>query len=131
MINKVVLMGRLVKDPELRYTNEGTPVCNFRIAIDNNYGAEKTTDFINVVAWNKTAEFISKYFSKGKMIIVCGRITSRSWEGSDGKKNYVTEVVASEVNFGETKTNAESENNTATDNEAFTEIDGTPDNLPF
>ncbi len=131
MINKCILMGRLTKDPELRHINDGTPVCSFRLAIDNNYGAEKTTDFINVVAWNKTAEFISKYFSKGKMIIVCGRISTRSWEGSDGKKNYATEVVASEVNFGETKSNAESANNTPPDDGEFAELTGTPDDLQF
>lgn len=103
MINKAILMGRLTRDPELRHTGTGTPVCSFSIAIDNGYGENRQTDFINCVAWNKTAEFVSNYFSKGKMIIVIGRISTRSWEGQDGKKNYVTEVVASEVSFGESK----------------------------
>ncbi len=103
MINKAILMGRLTRDPELRHTGTGTPVCSFTIAIDNGYGENRQTDFINCVAWNKTAEFVSKYFSKGRMIIVSGRISTRSWEGQDGKKNYVTEVVASEVTFGEAK----------------------------
>lgn len=103
MINKVILMGRLTRDPELRHTGTGTPVCSFSIAIDNGYGENKQTDFINCVAWNKTAEFVSNYFQQGKMIIVIGRISTRSWEGQDGKKNYVTEVVASEVSFGESK----------------------------
>lgn len=103
MINKVILMGRLTKDPELRHTGNQTPVCAFSVAVDNGYGENKHTDFINCVAWNKTAEFVSKYFTKGKMIIVIGRISARSWEGQDGKRNYATEVVASEVSFGESK----------------------------
>lgn len=103
MINKAILMGRLTRDPELRHTGTGTPVCSFSIAIDNGYGENRQTDFINCVAWNKTAEFVSNYFSKGKMIIVIGRISTRSWEGQDGKRNYATEVVASEVSFGESK----------------------------
>lgn len=103
MINKVILMGRLTRDPELRHTGAGTPVCSFSIAVDNGFGERRQTDFINIVAWNKTAEFVSNYFEKGKMIIVIGRIATRTWEGQDGKKNYATEVVASEVSFGETK----------------------------
>ena len=107
MINKAILMGRLTRDPELRHTGTGTPVCSFSIAIDNGYGENRQTDFINCVAWNKTAEFVSNYFSKGKMIIVIGRISTRSWEGQDGKRNYTTEVVASEVSFGESKRSQE------------------------
>lgn len=107
MINKAILMGRLTKDPEIRHTSSGTPVCSFSIAINNGYGENQTTDFINCVAWNKQAEFIERNFSKGKMIIVVGRIQTRSWEGSDGKKNYVTEVIASEVSFGESKRSSE------------------------
>ena len=107
MINKAILMGRLTRDPELRHTGSGTPVCSFSIAIDNGYGDNRTTDFINCVAWNKTAEFVEKYFTKGRMIIVVGRIQTRTWEGQDGKKNYATEVVASEVSFGESKRNAD------------------------
>ena len=103
MINKAILMGRLTRDPELRHTNSGTAVCSFSIAINNGFGENTQTDFINCVAWNKTAEFVSKYFSKGKMIIVIGRISTRSWDGPDGKKNYATEVVANEVAFGESK----------------------------
>ncbi|MDO4744083.1 MAG: single-stranded DNA-binding protein [Clostridia bacterium] len=103
MINKAILMGRLTRNPELRHTGSGTPVCSFSIAIDNGYGDNRSTDFINCVAWNKTAEFVEKYFTKGRMIIVVGRIQTRTWEGQDGKKNYVTEVVANEVSFGESK----------------------------
>ncbi|MEE1049547.1 MAG: single-stranded DNA-binding protein [Clostridia bacterium] len=103
MINKAILMGRLTRDPELRHTGTGTPVCSFSIAIDNGYGENRQTDFINCVAWNKTAEFVSNYFTKGRMIIVIGRISTRSWEGQDGKRNYTTEVIANEVSFGESK----------------------------
>lgn len=108
MINKAILMGRLTRDPELRHTGTGTPVCSFSIAIDNGYGENRQTDFINCVAWNKTAEFVSNYFQKGRMIIVIGRIQTRTWEGQDGKKNYATEVVASEVSFGESKRSQDS-----------------------
>lgn len=103
MINKVILMGRLTKDPELRYTGTQKPVCSFTVAVNNGHGEEKHTDFINCVAWNKTAEFISKYFAKGKMIILAGRIGTRAWDGADGKKRYASEVVVSEAAFGESK----------------------------
>ena len=103
MINKVILMGRLTKAPELRHTSAGTPVVSFSIAIDNGYGENRQIDFVNCVAWNKTAEFVSNYFEKGSMIIVIGRIATRTWEDQSGKKRYATEVVAGEVNFGESK----------------------------
>lgn len=126
MINKVILMGRLTKDPELRRTGNQTPVCTFSIAVDNGYGENKHTDFINCVAWNKTAEFVSNYFTKGKMIIVIGRISTRSWETQDGKKAYATEVTASEVSFGESK----SENPSAAKDD-FTPLDEADDDLPW
>lgn len=107
MINKVILMGRLTRDPELRHTGSGTAVASFTVAVDDGYGDNRTTSFINCVAWSKTAEFVCNYFNKGKMIIVIGRIQTRTWDGQDGKRNYVTEVVASEVSFGETKKNSE------------------------
>ncbi|MDO5586786.1 MAG: single-stranded DNA-binding protein, partial [Clostridia bacterium] len=97
MINKVILMGRLTRDPEMRHTNSGTPATTFSIAINSGYGENQRTDFVNCLAWNKTAEFVTKYFTKGKMIIVIGRITTRSWETQDGKRAYATEVVAKEV----------------------------------
>lgn len=126
MINRVILMGRLTKDPELRRTGNQTPVCTFSIAVDNGYGENKHTDFINCVAWNKTAEFVSKYFTKGKMIIVIGRISTRSWETQDGKKAYATEVIVSEVSFGESK----SENPSAAKDD-FTPLDEADDDLPW
>lgn len=133
MINKVILMGRLTRDPEMRHTNSGTPVTTFSIAIDNGYGDNQRTDFVNCLAWNKTAEFVTKYFTKGKMIIVIGRITTRSWETQDGKRAYATEVVAQEVNFGESKSSQQ----TATqppmqdDDDDFTPLDEEDDDLPF
>lgn len=135
MINKVILMGRLTRDPEMRHTNSGTPVTTFSIAIDNGYGDNKRTDFVNCIAWNKTAEFVTKYFTKGKMIIVIGRITTRSWETQDGKRAYATEVVANEVNFGETKSSQLNTHQTAAqqpmqDDDDFTPLDE-DDDLPF
>ena len=133
MINKAILMGRLTRDPELRHTGTGTPVCSFTVAIDNGYGENRQTDFINCVAWNKTAEFVDKYFSKGKLIALIGRITTRSWEGQDGKKNYSTEVVVSEVSFcGDTKKeeNTAGSETTAVDEDGFTAM-GEPGDLLF
>ena len=99
MINKVILMGRLTRDPEVRHTSTGKAVCSFSIAIDNGYGENRQTDFINCVAWQNQAEFLGRYFTKGMMVIVAGRISTRTWEGQDGKKNYVTEVIAHEIEF--------------------------------
>lgn len=107
MINKVILMGRLTRDPELRHTGTGRAVCNFSIAVDSGYGDNRQTDFINCVAWQNQAEFLGKYFTKGMLVIVAGRISTRTWEGQDGRKNYVTEVVANEISFGETKKSRE------------------------
>ena len=137
MINKVILMGRLTRDPELRHTGKGTPVTTFSIAIDNGYGDNKRTDFVNCLAWNKTAEFVTKYFTKGKMIIVIGRITTRSWETQDGKRAYATEVIANEVNFGESKTSPQlnipqtaAQPPMQDDDDDFTPLDE-DDDLPF
>ncbi|MEG2381218.1 MAG: single-stranded DNA-binding protein [Oscillospiraceae bacterium] len=126
MINKAILMGRLTKDPELRHTGTGTPVCSFSIAIDDGYGENKRVEFINCVAWSKTAEFVDKYFEKGKMIIVIGRIQTRTWEGADGKKNYSTEVVANEVSFGESK-RAQAEGGTYNSQSAYSAPQSRPE----
>ncbi len=133
MINKVILMGRLTRDPEMRHTNSGTPVTTFSIAINSGYGENQRTDFVNCLAWNKTAEFVTKHFTKGKMIVIAdGRISTRSWETQDGKRAYATEVVAKEVSFGETKSSQQ----TATqqpmqdDDDDFTPLDE-DDDLPF
>ena len=101
MINNVILMGRLVADPELRTTNSGKSVANFRIAVDRSYskGNDKQADFITIVAWESTADFISKYFSKGSMIALRGEIQTRNYEDNNGNKRTAFEVVAREVSF--------------------------------
>jgi len=102
-MNKAFLVGRLTKDPELNYTNNNTAVCNFTLAINRRFSEE--TDFIPIVAWSNTAEFCSKYFTKGRKVIVIGRIQVRSWEDNTGNKRYTTEVVAEEVDFADSKRN--------------------------
>ena len=102
-MNRAVLLGRLTKDPEIRYTQNNKAVASFTIAINRRFNKDET-DFINCVAWDKTAEFISKYFGKGNMIAVVGRIQTRNYENNEGKKVYVTEVVVDEAYFtGEKK----------------------------
>ena len=107
MLNHIVLMGRLTRDPELRYTQSQTPVASFRIAVDRDFGgrdgAERQTDFIDVVAWRSTAEFVSKYFTKGSMAVVSGRLQMRDWTDRDGNKRTSAEVVADNVYFGDSK----------------------------
>lgn len=107
MLNHIVLMGRLVRDPELRYTQSQTPVTSFRMAVDRDYqprdGGERQTDFIDVVAWRATGEFVSKYFQKGSMAVVSGRLQMREWTDRDGNKRVSAEVVADNVYFGEAK----------------------------
>lgn len=112
--NKVILMGRLVADPELKQTNGGVSVANFTIAVDRKYnkGEEKQADFINIIAWRQTAEFICKHFTKGSAILVEGELQTRSWTDQQGNKRYATEVVAHEVTFCESKKNSET-NDTA------------------
>ena len=110
--NKVILMGRLTADPELKQTQSGTAVVSFNLAVDRRYNKdeEKKCDFITVVAWKQTAEFICKYFKKGSAILLCGELQTRSWEDNNGNKRYATEVVANEVSFCEGKNNSEGNN---------------------
>ena len=100
-MNKVFLIGRLSRDPELRHTNSGMAVCQINVAISRRVGAgrEPETDFINVVVWDKQAENVSKYLAKGRQVAVEGRIQTRSYDNNEGKKTYVTEVVATNVEF--------------------------------
>lgn len=109
MINKAILMGRLTADPELRQTPSGTSVCTFTVAVNRPYRADKEqqADFIEVVAWKGAAEFVSRYFSKGKMIIVEGSIQTRGYEDRNGNKRKAVEVVANNVQFGESKPKAD------------------------
>lgn len=102
MLNVVALMGRLVADPELKTTQSGNSVCTFRVAVDRSYvsqGEERQADFITVTAWRKTAEFVSKYFQKGSMISVQGRLETRQYQGKNGNNRTATEVLAAEVGF--------------------------------
>ncbi|MGI6029037.1 MAG: single-stranded DNA-binding protein [Candidatus Heteroscillospira sp.] len=107
MLNHITLMGRLTRDPELRYTQSGTPVASFSLAVDRDFGSrdggERQTDFIDIVAWRQTAEFVSKYFAKGRMAVVCGRLQIRDWQDRDGNKRRSAEVVADNVYFGDSK----------------------------
>jgi len=111
MLNKVILMGRFTRDPELRSTPQGISTCSFSIAVDRNFvrqGEERKADFINCVAWRQTAEFISKYFKKGSMVALEGSIQTRSWDDQDGKKRYATDVVVNQVYFAESKRDSQS-----------------------
>jgi len=104
MLNHIVLMGRLTRDPELRRTPNGTPVASFTLAVDRDFaGNDKQTDFIDIVAWRHTAEFVSKYFSKGQMAAVSGRLQIRDWTDKDGGKRRTAEVVAENVYFADSK----------------------------
>lgn len=105
MLNRVVLMGRLAAEPELRQTPNGVSVVAFRIAVNRTYNRE-LTDWIDIVAWRQQAEFVSKYFNKGSMIIVEGSLQSRTYDDKQGNKRYVTEVVADQVHFAESKNQA-------------------------
>ncbi len=106
MLNKIVIMGRMTRDPELKRTQSGTAVTSFTLAVDRDFkkqNGEKETDFIDVTVWRGTAEFVSKYFSKGSMAIVEGRLQVRNWVDKDGGKRKTAEVVADNVYFGDTK----------------------------
>ena len=106
MLNKIILMGRLTRDPELRRTQSGTAVTSFSLAVDRDFksqNGEKETDFIDVVAWRSTAEFVSKYFTKGRMAVVEGRLQIRDWTDRDGGKRRSAEVIADNVYFGDSK----------------------------
>ena len=108
MLNQIIIMGRLTRDPELRYTPNQVPVCSFRIACDRDFPKSKDsneheTDFVDVVAWRGTGEFVSKYFAKGRMVIVKGRLQIRPWTDQEGNKRSTTEIVADGVYFGDSK----------------------------
>ncbi|MEA4832072.1 MAG: single-stranded DNA-binding protein [Oscillospiraceae bacterium] len=141
--NKVILIGNLVSDPELKQTNSGIPVTSFSIAVSRRFakqGDPVQADFINIVAWRSTAEFITKYFTKGKSILVCGSLQSRTWTDQSGQKRYSTEVVAEEVSFVEKKADnaaggainnsAPSPYSSSPKDVAFEEM-STDDDLPF
>lgn len=114
MLNKVVIMGRLGKDPELRRTQSGTAVASFSLACDRDFKdkqtGERATDWIDIVAWGPTGEFVSRYFTKGRVAVVEGRLQRREWTDKEGNKRYTVEVVANQVYFGDSK-NSDSTSN--------------------
>ena len=107
MLNHIIIMGRLTRDPELRRTGSGVAVASFTLAVDRDFspkdGGERETDFIDCVAWRQTGEFVSKYFTKGRMAVVSGRLQIRSWNDKDGNKRRTAEIVADNVYFGDSK----------------------------
>ena len=114
MLNHITVMGRLTKDVELRRTNSGVAVASFTVAVDRDFAdkqsGEKETDFIDCVAWRQTGEFVSKYFSKGRMAVVSGRLQIRSWTDKDGNKRRNAEIVADNVYFGDSKSDTQNQN---------------------
>ncbi|NLH01593.1 MAG: single-stranded DNA-binding protein [Clostridiales bacterium] len=146
MLNHITLMGRLTRDPELRYTPSQTPVASFTLAVDRDFASkesgEKQTDFIDCVAWRQTGEFVSKFFSKGSMAVVSGRLQIRDWLDKDGNKRRSAEVVAENVYFGESKRRESSDtgyneipssHSSGGDfkGSAFSELDDGDGDLPF
>ena len=147
MLNHIVLMGRLTRDPELRYTQSQIPVASFRLAVDRDFGGrdggERQTDFIDIVAWRSTAEFVSKYFTKGSMAAVSGRLQIREWTDREGGKRTTAEVVADNVYFGESKRRDGGDtsrrrrgsyggyDNVPQGGSAFSELDDDDGDLPF
>ena len=146
MLNHIVIMGRLTRDPELRYTGSNIPVASFALAVDRDFGKdERQTDFINCVAWRQTGEFVSKYFQKGSMAVVSGRLQIRDYTDRDGNKRTAAEVVAENVYFGESKRRDDGESrqgsypapsragfdSAKTKDSSFQEIDESDGDLPF
>lgn len=139
MLNKIILMGRLTRNPELRNTASGTSVASFTLAVDRDFksqGGEKETDFIDIVAWRNTADFVSKYFSKGRMAVVEGRLQIRSWTDKDGNKRKNAEVIADNVYFGDSKKSdsdgfASYDSQPEVTSNSFAEIDDSDGDLPF
>lgn len=121
-LNKVILMGHMTADPELKQTTSGISVCSFSIGVNRRYSkadqGQQSVDFINIVAWRQQADFVSRYFKKGSSIVVCGSIQTRNWTDNNGQKRYVTEVVADEVSFGAPA--ASSQNNSERAGQSYT-----------
>jgi single-strand DNA-binding protein len=141
MLNKIIVMGRLTRDPELRRTGNGTAVASFTLAVDRDFAdkqsGEKETDFIDCVAWKQTGEFVSNYFSKGRMAVVSGRLQIRGWTDKDGNKRKTAEIVADNVYFGDSKSEQQSNTTTptfttpSTPSSDFAMLEDDDANLPF
>ena len=123
MLNHITIMGRLTRDPELRYTQSQTPVASFTLAVDRDYGGrdggERQTDFIDCVAWRQTAEFVSKYFQKGRMAVVSGRLQSRKWQDRDGNNRTSWEVNVDNIYFGDSRRDGDSGRNDTYSNNSY------------
>ena len=133
-MNKTILIGRLTADPELKTTPSGVSVCSFTIAVDRRFvkeGEERKADFVNCVAWRQTAEFISKYFSKGRMLGLIGSIQTRTWTDSDEKKRFATEVLVEEAYFTESKGNNSGASEPVASDFTSTATVASDDDLPF
>ena len=140
MLNQIFIMGRLTRDPELRHTASGTPVASFTVAVDRDFktkDGEKETDFIDVVAWRSSAEFVSKHFRKGRMAVVSGRLQMRKWTDKEGNNRVSAEVVAENIYFGDSKKDDSASYGNASpfpaavQEQAFAEIEEDGDTLPF
>lgn len=139
MLNHISIMGRLTRDPELRYTQNDLPVASFTLAVDRDFksgSGEKETDFINCVAWRNTAEFVGKYFTKGSAAIVAGRLQIRSYTDKDNNKRTAAEVVADNVYFAESKSNTSVQAPAAPtyssiDSDGFVPLNDGNDDVPF
>mgnify|MGYP000690558393 FL=1 len=133
MLNKIFLMGRLTRDPELRRTGSGLAVASFSLAVDRDFksqSGEKETDFIDIVAWRNTAEFVSKYFTKGRMAVVEGRLQIRDWTDKEGNKRRSSEVVADSIYFGDSKKDTGMPAQSYSNNGSFSEVEDDGE-LPF
>lgn len=138
-MNKVILMGRLTKDPEVRYTQtNNTLVASFAIAVNRRFtkqGEERQADFINIVAWSKLGEFCSKYFKKGQQVAITGRLQTRTWEDDKSQKHYITEVVAEEAYFADSKKDSDTSNFASTFGSSVSDSSefsvSSDDELPF
>lgn len=134
MLNHIVIMGRLTRDPELKTTNSGISVVSFSLAVDRDFAdkesGERGVDFIDVTAWRHTAEFVSRYFTKGRMAVISGRLQTRNWTDKEGGKRKAVEIVADNVYFGDSKRN-DSETTSPAAPSDFAPIEGEDEGLPF
>jgi len=137
MLNRIILQGRMCSDPELRHTGIGTAVASFTLAVDRDFkdqSGNRETDFIDVTAWRNTAEFVSRYFTKGRMAVVSGRLQIRIWTDKDGNKRRTAEVVADNIYFGDSQKTAQSGADAPTEGYTpgeFAELPDDPEGLPF
>lgn len=136
MLNKVFLQGRLVADPELRHTQQGTPVASYRLAVDRDYKSKdsnaQNADFVNIVSWRNTAEFVSRYFTKGRMMLVEGRLQMRSYTDKDGNRRVAAEVVTDNVRFADSrKDGSNNEDGSLQESAGFDELADDDGDLPF